>query len=49
MTIRRVFIKIRMEGISWQIKATKSTKKDLLEIVEDINKLFDSEVKEKKK
>jgi len=42
MTLRKVFVKIRMEGISWQIKATKTTKKDLLEIMQDLNDLFDS-------
>ena len=37
--MRDVFIKIRMEGISWQIKCSKKTTLELLEVMEIINEI----------
>ena len=49
MASRKFFIKVRAEGISWQIKATKTSEMDLLEVMQSINDIFDKEVKSKAK
>jgi len=42
---RKFFIKVRADGISWQIKATKTADMDLLEVMQLINDIFDKKAK----